>query len=85
MKWKDTHPATKNVERIQFPRYKEEDWWIMEDILREVKLKTMKYIHTSVAGKIARELGLVKREKNVNVYHKSLVKYLIKHLEEYYG
>jgi len=84
MKWRSIHSATQKREKMILPEYKEDEWLVMEDILIEVKNKTGRYITRIKAGRIAKELGLVKKSKGFNVYHKSLIDYLIKHLKEYY-
>ena len=56
----------------------------MDDIRKEVARITGKYVHPSVIGKIAKEKRLYKYQHSIKLYHRSLVKHVIKHVKEYY-
>lgn len=83
MKWKD-RVATKKEIPYQAPHYKEDEWWLMDDIRKEVKKRTGRYIHPSVVGKIAKEKKLFKYQNSIKLYHKSVVDFAVKYIEEYY-
>ena len=55
MRWKTIHSATQRRDKMVFPKYQEEDeWFVMEDIVREVRRRTGRYIAPTKAGKIAK-------------------------------